>query len=592
MQIIPQSNFSSNFWESPVDESPSIATDEEIAYLRKLEGLRKSVEARMATKAATVALKNNTAETPILIACDQKEAPLLPNPSEKLVSQRATGEVFNFPTPLHLLMTLCPEISPHAWQMETLHQIAGFPIPGDRATQVKPSPENPMLLCIPAANGSGKDQIIIAATAVWHAMKGMYNRCIITSSSHNQVKDQTEPYIKELCLRANKMFGPTFDSIQFYHKCRQTGSEVKMFATDDPSHAEGYHPWPGGEMMLIMNEAKSISEEIFGALSRCTGYSYWIEISSPAGRSGHFYESSRNAVRYPAPLQLNRFYLRHITAYDCPHIPRSHIERMREDRTECWFRSSILAEFSDIESKVIIPLALWENSEKIAHSGNDLAFGSDFAASAHGDENSTYVRLGSRIIDSIHFRQADTTITTEILDSKLSTYKDREYTWRADDGGIGRAIIDNLRKLGWNITRTLNQSSAFNKREFLNLGAEMYFHVRKLMEKKLLPSPTDDPILKRQLTTRFYDLQGNGKYRLESKDDARPRNKESPDRADAYVLCMYSFRPTYKADVDTVPARQSLEDFAYELEWGRLRAGRQGLTHSGYRGIMHYAPQI
>ena len=590
MKIIQQSS-SPAFWDDPVEQKRSVATEEEITYLRRLEGLRKSAEARAATRRANTEAEKNTAENPIILARDQKEAPLLPNPSDKLLSQRASGEVFNIDSPLLLLLTLCPEITPHQWQNETLMQLAGYPNIGDRSIRIKPNPENPMMLCIPAANGSGKDQIIIAATAVWFAMKGMYNRCIITSSSHNQVKDQTEPYIKELCLRANKMFGPTFDSIQFYHKCRQTGSEIKLFATDDPNHAEGYHPWPGGEMMLIMNEAKSISEEIFGALSRCTGYSYWIEISSPAGRSGHFYESSRNAVCYPHPLQLNRFYLRHITAYDCPHIPRSHIERMREERTESWFRSSILAEFSDIESKVIIPLALWESCEKLAHNGDDFALGSDFAASAHGDENSTFLRQGSRIIDSLHFRQADTTITAEMLDSKFGLYKDREYTWRADDGGIGRAIIDNLKRMGWNITRTLNQSSAFNKREFLNLGAETYFHVRKLMEKKLLPAPLGDPILKRQLTTRFYDLQGNGKYRLESKDDARPRNKESPDRADAYVLCMYSFRPAYKPDVSPEPARQTIEDFAYDLEWGRLRTASRG-AQDGYRGIMHLVNRI
>jgi hypothetical protein len=51
--------------------------------------------------------------------------------------------------------------------------------------------------------------------------------------------------------------------------------------------------------------------------------------------------------------------------------------------------------------------------------------------------------------------------------------------------------------------------------------------------------------LKDQLTNRYYKGfdTTQGKLALESKAEARANGHKSPDRADGYVLCMFSYRP-------------------------------------------------
>src|SRR5262249_46395599 len=158
---------------------------------------------------------------------------------------------------------------------EELMQVAGY-ISGDFKTKTPINREAPLQKILAAANGSGKDMIYIAAIAVWYVMTGARNRVIITSSSFDQVKFQTEPSILELINQVNSKFGKVFKSVQFHHIIPELGSEIKLFATDDPGHAEGYHAWSGGGVCRIVNEAKTVSEEIFAAMDRWTGVTHNI----------------------------------------------------------------------------------------------------------------------------------------------------------------------------------------------------------------------------------------------------------------------------------------------------------------------------
>lgn len=91
--------------------------------------------------------------------------------------------------------------------------------------------------------------------------------------------------------------------------------------------------------------------------------------------------------------------------------------------------------------------------------------------------------------------------------------------------------------------KRLNQSAAFNSKEFLNLGAEMWHHVRELFERRQIVPPSDLELLS-QLTTRPAKFSGNqGRKLLISKILLRAQGIKSPDRADAFVLAFFSYRP-------------------------------------------------
>ncbi len=516
------------------------ASDEEIAALK---GLVKKVEATQRVESSKPPVQK-----------PQKAPNLKPNGANNLfdggiANVVVTKEPLAIDNPVRLLLLLMPEVTPYRWQFEELMRLGGYLTTGDYGTRSVPTPETPLKVALPAANGSGKDMIMIAAFAVWFALTGVRNRVIITSSSFEQTKFQTEVHIRHLADSANVKFGHVFDYTQFHYVCPELGSEIKLFATDEAKRAEGYHPFPGGKMALVLNEAKSIEPDIFEAIDRCTGFSYRIEISSPGRRSGDFYNAVTNpaTINYPAPAVLGRHYFsRKITAYECPCITASHIEDMIERRglTDPLVRSSIFAEFADYNEPIIITEFAYDSCAKssIETIGEDIGIGVDFAGG--GDEDTIWVRKGNKIIHSHFFTLSDTTKAVRIIDRELSPWKEGKYTFNADNGNMGLTMIDLLRDAGWRVNRRNNQSQAFNPKEFLNLGAEMWFFTKRLIEKRQIILPAVDK-LRLQLTTRYYKglESSQGKTALESKKEAKANGHHSPDRADGFVLCFYGYRP-------------------------------------------------
>lgn len=452
-------------------------------------------------------------------------------------------EAFEFTDYVEMLMLLDENvrngtIQLYDWQREVAAQLCK-----DGVTDMQPLK---YYLC--AANGVGKDSFVVAPFAVWGIMRFIKATVVITSASGVQLSRQTERYIRVLCEKANNYFieiglstEPIFKINQRYIKCLKTGSEIFLFATDEPGKAEGYHPIePGRKLFIIANEAKSIPDQIFDALRRCTGYSHWLEVSSPGEPKGHFFKSFTDTR---ARLRDNT---RHVTSYECKHIPKQDIEDDKRELGEhsALFRSKHLALFTTVDRMAVMSLETinkcdttcktWLGTTWPKRVGIDLAAG--------GDETVISIWQGNRQIGQYTFRQKDTELSAAIIDKYLISQnieKDSMFI-RADDGGVGRGVIDKLVRLGYvNITRVLNQSAAYNKREYGNKGAEMWSKVARLIEECLILIP-DDEKLKSQLATRLYKRSANlGRIILQSKAEAKAEGFASPDRADAMVLALY-----------------------------------------------------
>lgn len=556
------------------------ATQEEIARLKKIIRRVKVEELR-------TPLPEEPAKEPKPLHNLSQAARSRVNSGKKLsdddlswiANVQTTKEPLKFSTPVELFTLLMPEVTLYKWQVEMLLQLAGQLTPGNPTDYEEPTPEKPFLLVLPAANGSGKDLVIISIFAIWLALTGLRNRVIITSSSFEQTKSQTEVHIREFAIRANKRFGKIFHFTQFHYVVPELGSEIKLFATDEEARAEGWHPYPGGKMALILNEAKSIREELFGAIDRCTGYSYLLYISSPGRKRGRMFTSVASAVTYPNRPELGKFFYRRISAFECPHIPASHIQRQifEKGENDPWVRSSIYAEFSDWNEPVVIPELVWDRclAAKVEPKGEDIGIGLDL--SGGGDEIYCFVRKGNKVIFHFGCTQKDSEISIPYVDKMLSPWKMTDYVFRADNGGIGQAMIDKLVKLGWRVRRTNNQSAAHAKAQFLNLGAEMYFHAKRLFERFDIIPPVDNPKLKEQLCSRRYtgDEAAQGKLQLESKKEHIASGMCSPDRADAFVLCFASLHPVFTlakplADKDKTYTIPELLQLAHRGQLSRM----------------------
>jgi hypothetical protein len=451
-----------------------------------------------------------------------------------------------------------PDIPLYPWQTEELLRISGYINGKLSGPRVHFTADQALRYALVTVNGSGKDMVLIATIALGLPLLYKHVYVVITSSSYEQLKYQTARHIDNGARRLNENFGaPIYTSVEFYHRCEGRGGEIKLFVTDEAGRAEGWHPMhPKGRLVIIANEAKSINSTIFAAFDRCSGYSHWLEVSSPGKKRGLFYNNHLSAIKYPNLPQRGRYFTRKIHQGECPHKSREDAMQMLRKHGEMSYeyQTSVLCNFFEQEETVAIPITLIEDCRSVVphHDPNDIGIGLDLAAG--GDETTLYVREGAQLVFKHCFRENDTERTADIIDDKLSRLglKSRNYEFNIDDGGIGKPIGDKLTRRGWSLVRRNNQSPSFSKSEYLNLGAEMYFHTRRLFEHRFLAYP-DDVLLIDQLSQRSYDeTESQGKRTLESKKFVRARGGKSPDRADGFVLCYFSYRPDFnKLPTDT-----------------------------------------
>jgi len=497
---------------------------------------------------------------------------------------------------------------PHKWQAE-IHHFLGrkdlFSI------------ASPLRLYLQTCNGSGKDSYITAPFAVWVAACNIRSRFICTSSSNTQLELQTESYIRTECEAWNNLVGDKMFLIKKHHiVCTYTGSEIVLFSTNEPGRAEGWHPFPDAPedsiMVIAINEAKTIPEDIFEHLKKCTGYRYWLEISSPGSSSGHFYNNAIKCRSFEDIYSEGDFssytgekIRKKVTAYECPHISQREIKDAIEENgeTDPWIQNTYLAEFTSVTTEIIISAesvrkSMEDSIKKIEESeelpkrvGIDLGIG--------GDESTMYCFVGNSLFKSKEFRAKDTTYQRDIINKTLTDWgfdKDSDNIF-IDDGNIGHSVADMLIEMGWNIQRVLNQSKANNTKKFGNRGAEIWWNFRTLLEHGVIKFPSNldrvNSKLFTQLTSRYFkqrDILGG--LILESKAEARSHGRPSPDRADAVVLanCRIRWRDV-KEEEENVPEEKpkySLENLkeVYDRKFVYKDFDRSQVKHSLPRGSL------
>lgn len=456
----------------------------------------------------------------------------------------SSNQGIDFADPVDMLLYLDDDLLAgryelYPWQIKILTDFART------STQ-----QDPFQAVVRACNGSGKDKMIVAPCAVWLAMRHPDTTCVVTSASGTQLDRQTNTYIHKLATSANAKIDPSLWVTNYRHySCNfpktSTGDEVnstiELFVTDESGRAEGWHPkGHNTHLGIFTSEAKSIPDEIFNALARCTGFTKRVDVSTPGLPMGHFFNRCTGEG-------WNKY---HITAYECPHISKQYIEQCRLDyggESSALFKSMVLAEFGTTDDLVVIPYhqiykCIYENttpwfSEAHNHAGLDL--------SAGGDETVLVVRNGNKVVAVVGFRYDDTTKTVDHLERLFKEYRldNPKSLIYGDAGGLGKPILDELKnRRGWyNIRYVLNQAKPGDGIVYYNRGAELWFKFGTHIESREILLSGDER-LKRQLSTRYYKQTDGNKLLLESKLQAKSKGHPSPDRADACVLAFTGYR--------------------------------------------------
>lgn len=458
---------------------------------------------------------------------------------------------------------------------------------------------------IVAANDSGKSKMVIAPAALWSVCQYDKSSTVLTTASGTQLDKQSGRYIKDYAKRMNGMFrkwGETFEIQHRSLKCLPTDGCLDLFATDEAGKAEGWHKRDfESAMTLIVDEAKSVSNDIFVALDRCHDAQRYLRCSSPSiGTDGFFYKA----------VTGNRSWVRKVTAYECPHISKATIEKII--RTYGLHspitKSIIFAEFSSTNESVVITfdslLKLLRNKPLENTKDQPLRVGGDLAAG--GDENVISIWKGNKEIALECFKEPDTTKTRDaiiFIFNKYNVAKNSEHLF-FDDGGVGHGIIDMLREKGFNITRVLNQGKPLDSSRYSNRGAELWMNFASFIHNEEIifldhcnPSLEEDKRIA-QLANRYYKQSAQGKILLESKKDAKAKGHSSPDRADATVLAFTGLKAPYFSLLGGETAEQKNDGKSIVItqkelvEWmDRIKFGEAPRMHRTDSPLLHSSMQ-
>lgn len=384
-------------------------------------------------------------------------------------------------------------------------------------------------VAVSAPNGSGKSSVVVAISALRWLQQHPKGKVVLTSADAKQIDSQIMPSLKRHAAK--------FPAWEFLGRSIRTPENGMFlsFTTDESSRAEGHHSAPDAPLLIIIDEAKSVDNEIFQAFDRCT-FSVLLMVSSPGLKMGRFFDAfSVHRDRYT--------YVKQVGLKDCPHISPERIRDVVETYGERapFVRSTIYGEFMAEDEST--PMAVsYERLRAVIEcppharvTGEKTGF-CDFAAG--GDENVLAIRSGNKLLELIAWRERDTSAAVGrfIIEFRRHGLKASQI-W-GDAGGLGTPMCDMLRDAGWPINRSNFGAKPRDDRLYLNVGTEIWAGLARQIERGEIVL-INDPTLFAQLTTRKLLYDAKGRVRLEPKDVMANRGLKSPDRADATAACFY-----------------------------------------------------
>ena len=314
--------------------------------------------------------------------------------------------------------------------------------------------------------------------------------------------------------------------------CREENSEA--FAGQHAANATSFY---------IFDEASAVPDTIFEVREGGTtdGEPMVFDFGNPTRNSGRFYEQCAGRFRH-------RYKVRSI---DSRHVWLPNKERINEWEEDYgadsdFFKVRVRGMFPAAGTCQFIPTDDVENAqsrEVTEDKHAPLIIGVDVAR--FGDNESViYPRIGwdARSWKPRRFQGMDTVQLTGKVIECIREFQNLGVEYAGlfvDGGGIGGAIVDQLRNFGYNPTEVHFGGKATDNMTYRYKGDEMWGEMRSAMNKLCLPA-NNQPSgvdLKADLTQRefAYTLMGN-KINLESKKDMVKRGVMSPDVADALAL--------------------------------------------------------
>lgn len=439
---------------------------------------------------------------------------------------------------------------------------------------------------IKACHGVGKT-FTLAASALWWLARYPEGIVLTTSSTLRQVRTQLWFEIHRLVERANVPF-PKLKTTEL--KFRDDNNFALGFSTD---HAENFQGFHGRQVLIIADEAPGIEPGIFDAIAgtMAGGRVHTVMAGNPTIPSGPFFDAFTKSRGLWKCLSIDAFdspnlkglKLEEILAMDPVDggplddnpLPQLVTRRWVYEQYLAWWHgnessspnwlSRVLARFPDQAQNALFRMKWLERARQRAlqNPSADTASGPLVAGvDVGGGEAETVVYVAEsngdcwKIIRMGAWRAEDT--RGQVV-SFLHEFRARLSLVRVDSIGIGHNFGLHLRDCGFPVELVKVGMPCATKphmgendpaRRFVNLRACFYQALADAFERDQVQGLIDEETIG-QLSGLLYELDSQGRIKIEAKDKARARGVPSPDRADALMLAIAAADPcTYpKPDI-------------------------------------------
>lgn len=389
-------------------------------------------------------------------------------------------------------------------------------------------------MALVAANGSGKTACVNVVLLLWFLYTYPRGIAMVTSGSWNQLKTQLWP---NLMVHRERFPGWRWGTEEIR---TPEGGFIRAYSTNNPGRAEGHHEHlPERPVMLMVDEAKSVPEPIFEALSRCTP-TFFVLTSSPGAPTGTFYKAFRG--------NRGLYHTVRVSAFDCPHIKREKIELAQalygpDYEAHPIYRSMILGRFTEGGDAMIIPRRYV--SRALMHKPQ-LRGGARYAAvdwAAGGDETVLAERQGNALRILWRDREKDTVMSAARVVAECRRLGIEEGAVWGDVCGLGLPVMQSAKHYQGFDFRAFNGGDAALHEHYVNLNIEAWMYFRECLSRGEVCFPDGlDEVTVEQLCNRYLEWDDRGRLRCESKEAMRKRGVGSPDRADALVMAWWAGR--------------------------------------------------
>jgi hypothetical protein len=401
-------------------------------------------------------------------------------------------------------------------------------------------------ISIKAGHGVGKT-CLAASLGMWFKHSVRPSIVLTTAPTQRQVKELLWREIRHRHGIAQLPGKPLTMSYNMNEREYMLG-----FSTDDVMQMQGFHC---ENIMVLIDEANGYPAELFNAVEGWLSGGIrvvLIQIGNPVNPIGPFFDSFSDGVTDTYTISClnhpNVLERRNIIPGAVKH-EWVELQRKRWGEESAFWLSRVAGEFPKVASDVVINLLWVEHAEQVVSKckcrGEDLFMGYDPAE--YGDDEHAWV-IGCRhkihAVKSLNnIEPAQGVRETKLLKTQFSIKDDHI---SIDGIGAGAPIASQLKLDGVHANRVVVSNSAHDSKEFEDLGTELYWNARNIL------NPGSDlyiPFsfngkrdqLKADLCTRKFQASNSGRRMLEPKRQYRARLKRSPNHGDAFVLCYSPF---------------------------------------------------